>query len=101
MNARRARAALRALTLLSTLASSLIGIMFVLNGGGMPFWLRALMMIPLVLSPVLVARLVLRPLRAKERESRMALREAGSSMDRVVQEDKTIVLIKQKRTRRY
>ena len=97
MDPKRARARLRVLAVLATLASSAIGRVFVAMAGGMSPGLRFLLLIPIISAPALVALLVLLPARARSRAraARMALREGG-----LVQEDKTIVLVKQKRLRK-
>lgn len=105
MNKKRWRAVLRFLAFLSTLASSAIGIMFLACAPGIPPGLRFLFLIPILSAPVLVGLLAWRPARAKVRENRMALRENSPAAPALrggpVEEGRTIVLIKQKRSRRY
>ena len=100
MNPRRAHALLRGLAFLATLASSGIGIMFITMAGGMPPLLRILFLIPILSAPVLVWQAV-RP-GNKTQANRLALREAAPApRDGLVEEDRIIVMIKQKRFRRY
>ena len=104
MNPRRVHALLRGLAFLATLASSGIGIMFITMAGGMPPLLRILFLIPILSAPVLVGLLVWQAVRPgnKTQANRVALREAAPApRDGLVEEDRTIVMIKQKRFRRY
>lgn len=102
MKPRRRRAVLQGAAFLSTLASSAIGIFFLVIAPGMPLWLRLLFLIPILSAPALVALLAWRPTRTQVRENRMALRETSpAARGGLVEEDRTIVLIKQKRSRRY
>lgn len=105
MKPRRRQAILRGAAFLSTLASSAIGIFFLVIAPGMPLWLQLLFLIPILSAPALVALLAWRPTRTQVRENRMALREKRSGalvpQGGLAEEESTIVLIKQKRSRRY
>lgn len=102
MNPRHARALLKALAFLATLASSAIGIMFLACAPGIPPLLRFLFLIPILSAPVLVGLLAWRPARTRVRENRMALREAAPAPQAgLVEEGRAIVMIKQKRYRKY
>ncbi len=102
MKPKRRRAILWGAAFLSTLASSAIGIFFLVIAPGMPLWLRLLFLIPILSAPALVALLAWRPVRTQVRETRMALREVAPASRPLPQaEHRTIVRIKQKRSRRY
>lgn len=97
MNTKRKRAVLRFLAFLSALASSAVGIMFIIIAPGMPPGLRFLFLVPLISTPVLVGLLVWHTAQPRSRvwKARMALREEGPPP----KGGRSIVLIKQKRSR--
>lgn len=101
MNTKRKRAVLRFFAFLSALASSAVGILFIISAPGMPLGLRLLFLVPLISTPVLVGLLAWRPARTHVRENRMALREAAPAPQAGPVEGRTIVMVKRKRCRRY